>query len=223
MGLIRPPIIQVAIDVLKIDHALRIAEAAANAGADWLEAGTPLITFEGVRAIGAIAERFPELPVLADFKAMDGVAKYVRETANQGGRIATVCSVAADASIRAAVAAGREHGVAVVSDLYAALDVPARARQIAALGVASVYVHYGADERNEDPARDPLLHLPGTLEAVSVPVGVGTFSAEEGARAFALGAAIAAIGVPLINEPDPEAAFREYIARAREAYAARSA
>lgn len=221
MGLIKPPIVQVAIDVLKIDHALRIAEAAAKAGADWLEAGTPLITFEGVRAIGAIAERFPELPVLADYKAMDGVAKYVRETANQGGKIATVCSVAADASIRAAVAAGRECGVAVVSDLYAAPDVPARARQIAALGLDSVYVHYGADQRNEDPDRDPLLDLPGTLAAVSIPVGVGTFSAEDGARAFTAGAAIAAIGVPLINAPNPEAALREYVERAHEAYAAR--
>ncbi len=222
MGLLQPPIVQVAIDVLKIDDALRIAEAAAKAGADWLEAGTPLITFEGTKAIGALARAFPEIPVLADYKMMDGVPKYVRETAYQGGKIATICAVASDASIRAAVAVGKEHSVAIISDLYAAPDVPARARRVAAMGVDAVYVHYGADERNEDIERDPLLDLPATLEAVSVPVGVGTFSVAEGARAFATGAHIAVIGVPLINEPEPEPALREYVQRAKEAYAARS-
>ena len=61
-----PPIVQVAIDVLTIDDAMRIAEAAVRAGADWLEVGTPLVTFEGVRAIGALARAFPGVPVLAD-------------------------------------------------------------------------------------------------------------------------------------------------------------
>src|SRR5579883_1549272 len=92
--LFKPPIVQVAIDTLNIDRALRVAEAAVKAGVDWLEVGTPLVTFEGVRAIGALARAFPETPVLADFKMMDGVRKYVLATAEQGGRIATICGVA---------------------------------------------------------------------------------------------------------------------------------
>src|ERR1051325_5636760 len=86
---IRPPVVQVAIDVLNVDRALKVAEAAVRAGVDWLEVGTPLVTFEGVRAIGALAQAFPGQPVLADFKMMDGVRKYVLATAEQGGRIAT--------------------------------------------------------------------------------------------------------------------------------------
>ena len=53
-ALFRPPIVQAAIDVLRIDDALRIAESAVKAGVDWLEAGTPLITFAGTEAIGAL-------------------------------------------------------------------------------------------------------------------------------------------------------------------------
>src|SRR5437899_851001 len=120
------PIVQVAIDMLKLDDALRIGEAAVKAGADWLEAGTPLITFEGVRAIGELARAFPGVPILADYKAMDGVRKYVIETENQGGHIATVCAVASDATIKVAVDAGKESGIAIVSDLYAAPDVAGR-------------------------------------------------------------------------------------------------
>src|SRR5689334_20632760 len=108
---IQPPVVQVAIDVRTVDEALRIAEAAVRAGVDWLEVGTPLVTFAGTPAIGALARAFPGVPVLADYKMMDGTAKYVHETAAQGARICTVCAVASDASIRAAVKAAGEAAV----------------------------------------------------------------------------------------------------------------
>lgn len=219
---IEPPVVQVAIDTLTLDDALRIGEAAALAGADWLEVGTPLITFEGVRAIGELAGAFPDRPVLADYKMMDGVRKYVLETAHQCGRIATICGVASDASVRTAVAAGGECGVRIICDLYAAPDGPARAREVAELGVASAYIHYGADERAEDPERDPLLFL-SECRDLPVPVGVGTFSVEDGERAMRGGADIVVIGVPLIQAADPEAELREYVLRAKEAWHGRGA
>lgn len=216
--MIQPPIVQVAIDVLRIEDALPIAEAALKAGVDWLEVGTPLLTFEGVRAIGALAKAFPGVPVLADYKMMDGVRKYVAETANQGGRIATICAVASDASLREAVRAGQDSDIVVISDLYAAPDVAGRAEELVALGVDSVYVHWGADQRRELPEHDPLADLASVVERVSVPVGVGTFSVEDGVRAFRLGAQIAVIGVPLIQAENVEAALREYVERGKAAF-----
>jgi 3-keto-L-gulonate-6-phosphate decarboxylase len=220
---IQGPIIQAAIDVLTIDEALRIGEACVKADVDWLEAGTPLITFAGVAAIGALARAFPETPILADYKMMDGVRKYVVETARQGGRLATICAVASDASIREAVRAANEHGVTLISDLYASPDVPSRAVELREMGVHSVYIHWGADQRKEDPERDPLRDLHGVVQHAHIPVGVGTFSVEDGVRAFREGATIAVIGVPLIQMDNVEAAFREYVERAREAYAERNA
>lgn len=214
---IEAPVVQVAIDVLNIPDALRIAEAAVKAGVDWLEAGTPLVTFCGVQAIGALAKAFPGVPVLADYKMMDGVRKYVVETANQGGRIATICSVASDASLREAIRAGNDAGVTMISDLYAAPNVAERAAQLEAFGIDSVYVHWGADQKNERPEHDPLTDLPAVVERVSVPVGVGTFSVEHGVRAFQMGASIAVIGVPLIQAADVEGALREYVERAKAA------
>jgi 3-keto-L-gulonate-6-phosphate decarboxylase len=216
-----PPVVQVAIDVLDVERALRVAAAAARAGVDWLEAGTPLITFQGVRAIGALAREFPEHPVLADFKMMDGVRKYVLATAEQGGRIATICGVASDASLRTAVQAGRESGVRVICDLYAAPDGPRRTREVEALGVASAYIHYGADQRAEDAARDPALFLDAVAGRTGVPLGVGTFSVADGVDAVRRGADIVVIGVPLILDDDPTAPLREYVLRVKEAWHAR--
>ena len=215
---IQPPIVQVAIDVLNIDRALRVAEAAVKAGADWLEAGTPLITFEGVRAIGALAREFPEHPVLADFKMMDGVRKYVLATAEQGGRIATICGVASDASIRTAVQAGKECGVRILCDLYAATDGPRRAREVAELGVDAVYVHYGADQRMEDPDRDPLLFLDEIAGQMEIPVGTGTFSVHDGMQAIRRRADLVVIGAPYIFEEDPTASLREYVTQIHEVW-----
>ena len=215
---LKPPIIQVAIDVRTVDDALRIAEAAVRAGVDWLEAGTPLLTFQGTPVIGALARAFPGIPVLADYKMMDGVAKYVRETADQGGRLCTICAVSSDASVRAAVSAANASGVVLISDLYASPDVPGRAARVAELGVDSVYIHLGADERAEDTGRDPLRFLEDVTSRVSVPVGVGTFSAAEGERAFRLGADIAVIGVPVILETNVEDALRAYVDRSKSAW-----
>jgi 3-hexulose-6-phosphate synthase len=213
-----PPVVQVAIDVLDTDRALRVAEAAVRAGVDWLEAGTPLITFQGVTAIGALAREFPAHPVLADFKMMDGVRKYVLATAEQGGRIATICGVASDASLRSAVQAGKDCGVRIICDLYAAPDGPRRAEAVRQLGVDSAYIHYGADQRGEDPDRDPLLFLDEVAGRLPIPVGVGTFSVEHGVAGARRGADIFVIGVPFILEDDPEPALREYVLRVKEAW-----
>ena len=218
---IRPPLVQVAIDVLNTEDALRIAEAAVRAGADWLEVGTPLVTFAGTAAIGAIARAFPQLPVLADYKMMDGVRKYVVETAQQGGKIATICAVASDASIRTAVAAGRETGIAIGCDLYAAPHVIKRAREVEAMGVDFVYLHWGADQRNENPKGDAIAELPALKQAVHIPVGAATWSTEDGIRAFQMGADIAVIGMPLIAAADVEGALRDFVQRARGAWRGR--
>jgi 3-hexulose-6-phosphate synthase len=218
---IKPPIVQVAIDVLDIDRALKVAEAAVRAGADWLEVGTPFLTFNGVPAIGALARAFPEKPVLGDFKMMDGVRKYVLATAQQGGRIATICGVASDASIRTAVQAGRDTGVRVLCDLYAAIDGPRRAREVEAMGVDAAYVHFGADQRAEDPDLDPCQFLDEIVGKMRIPLGVASWSTEDGLNGARRGADIFVIGAPLIHEEDPTDVLRDYVLRVKDAWFAR--
>jgi len=174
-----------------------------------------------VPVIGALARAFPDTPVLADFKMMDGVRKYVAATAERGGRLATICAVASDASIAAAVAAGREAGVRIVCDLYAAPQGPQRAREVVALGVDSAYIHWGADQRAAQPDVDPLLYLADLAGALPVPVGVGTFSMEDGVRAARAGAEILVIGVPYILEDDPEPSLRAYVQEVKAAWRSR--
>ena len=215
---IQPPIIQLAIDLQTIDEALKLAEIGVKAGVDWLEAGTPLIIRRGADAIGAIARAFPDKPVLADYKTMDSGGRNVALTAEQGGKLMTVCAGACDETIAAAVAESKRTGVFVVVDTIGVRDQVGRARQVEQLGADSVYLHFGADQRRADPKKDSTQWVRSVGAAVRVPLGAGTFGIEDGVRAAADGADVLVIGHPLISGPDPLSALSEYCRRVREAY-----
>lgn len=215
---LRPPVIQLALDYPTVEEALATAELGVKAGVDWLEVGTPLIVAQGAGAIGRLKKAFPTFPVLADYKTMDSGGKNVQLTRAQGGQIMTVCGGAPDETVRSAVAASRETGVWVVVDLIGQKNQAARARQCAEWGVNMIYLHYGADQRRADAARDSVQWLDEVQAAVATPLGVGTFGVEDAVRAVSHGAELVAIGHPVISGPDAGAALADYVRRVRAAY-----
>ncbi len=54
------PVLQLALDFVDLPRALAVAEEAVAGGADWLEAGTPLIKSEGLQAIRELKARWPD-------------------------------------------------------------------------------------------------------------------------------------------------------------------
>ncbi|HYE99950.1 MAG TPA: orotidine 5'-phosphate decarboxylase / HUMPS family protein, partial [Planctomycetota bacterium] len=65
------PRVQLSLDLQTLQDALPTAEIAVKAGVDWLEVGTPLILGEGLHAVRALHERYPNHPIIADLKTMD--------------------------------------------------------------------------------------------------------------------------------------------------------
>src|SRR5881396_3758588 len=113
------PKVQVSLDVTSIDEALELAHQAMEAGVDWLEAGTPLILAEGLHGVRALQREFPETPIVADLKTMDGGYLEAEMMARAGASMVVVMGVAHPATIRAAVRAGREYGIQVMGDVMA--------------------------------------------------------------------------------------------------------
>jgi 3-hexulose-6-phosphate synthase len=218
----KPPVIQIALDYATIDEALAMAKIGVAAGVDWLEIGTPLIVSQGVAPIGQMVRAFPEYPVLADYKTMDSGWKNVQRTAEQGGHVMTVCANAPDETVRSAIAESKKNGVWVVVDTIGVKDQAARARQCAEWGAHMIYLHYGADQRKADATRDSTQWLEEVQRAVSIPIGVGCFLAQDGARAAALGAELIAIGHPVISASDPLAELSEFVHQVRAAYRPRT-
>jgi 3-keto-L-gulonate-6-phosphate decarboxylase len=219
---ITPPIIQIALDYATIEEAIAMADIGIKAGVDWLEVGTPLIVSQGVNTIGQLKRAYPNFPVLADYKTMDSGGKNVLLTHQQNGQIMTVCGNAPDETIQAAVAASKQTGVWVVVDLIGVKNQGPRARQCEQWGVNMVYLHYGADQRRADAKRDSTQWLDEVMAAVKLPIGVGTFDAEDAVRAVSKGAALVAIGHPVISGANPLAALTDYCKRVKAAYRPRS-
>jgi 3-hexulose-6-phosphate synthase len=209
----KQPWVQIAIDAIDLERAQKLAAMAMAAGADWIEAGTPLITFQGVTAIGVLAKTCPGKPILADFKAQDGVAKYFKEAGRQGATIATVLGVVANGSVKAAVRQGKESGVQVVADLYSVphATLAKRAQELQELGVDYLMIHLGFDESKDEPAKRAIDGLDEVIKAVRIPVGVATFTVEEAVEAVRKGASFIVQGEPLLSDANAEKKLSDFI------------
>ena len=197
------PIVQISLDLTTLDEALETAAIAVSAGVDWLEAGTPLILAQGLRAVVALRERFPDHPIVADLKTMDGGYLEAEMMAKAGASCVVVMGRAHEATIRRVVDAGREYGIKVMGDNLAAEDRVANARWMERLGVDFVIHHIGYDERRMIAGLSPMDELDEVVRAVTVPVqAVGGLSIRQAIECPAHGAPLVVLGAPLVIDAD---------------------
>lgn len=200
------PIVQLSLDLTSLGEALETAAIGVEAGVDWLEAGTPLLLAEGLRAVEALRSRFPEHPIVADLKTMDGGYLEAEMMAKAGANLVVVMGRAHEATIRRVVHAGRDFGIKVMGDNLAADDRVECAKWMEGLGVDFIVHHIGYDERNMIRGISPLDELEAVVRAVSVPVqAVGGLSIQQAIECPARGAPLVVIGAPLVIDG---AAFR---------------
>jgi 3-hexulose-6-phosphate synthase len=174
------PIVQISLDLTSLDEALETAAIAVDAGVDWLEAGTPLLLAEGLRAVEQLRKRFPDHPIVADLKTMDG------------GYLETEM-----------VDAGRDFGVKVMGDNLAADDRIACARWMESLGVDFIIHHIGYDERRMITGLSPMDEIDEVVRAVSIPVqAVGGLTIRQAIECPSRGAPLVVIGAPLVIDAE---------------------
>ena len=129
------PVVQISLDLTSIEEALDHARKAVRAGVNWLEAGTPLILAEGLRAVRSLRGEFPRHPIVADLKTMDGGYLEAEMMAKAGATHVVVMARAHPATIKVVVKAGRDFGIQVMGDDLGCDDKPAAARMMEELGV----------------------------------------------------------------------------------------
>lgn len=193
------PIVQISLDLTSIDEALETAQAAVEAGVDWLEAGTPLILAEGLRCITKLRESFPDHPIVADLKTMDGGYLEAEMMAKAGANLVVVMGRAHEATIRRVVDCANDYGIKVMGDNLGAEDRVACARWLESLGVDFIIHHIGYDERNMISGLSPMDEIEEVAAAVSIPVqAVGGLSIRQAIECPAHGAPLVVLGAPLV-------------------------
>ena len=202
------PIVQISLDLTNIDEALETAEMALRAGVDWLEAGTPLILAEGLHGVRALRERFPDTPIVADLKTMDGGYLEAEMMAKAGATHVVVMARAHEETIKCVVQAGKDFGAEVMGDNLACPNMVDGAKWLEDLGCDYIVHHIGYDERRGIAARgermpSPLDDLRAVVNAVSIPVqAVGGLSIEQAIQCPAYGAPLVVLGAPLTIDAD---------------------
>ncbi len=195
--------VQLSLDLIDLDEALRTAETALRAGVDWLEVGTPLIIAEGMRGVRELRARYPDVPIVADLKTMDGGWLEAELMAKAGATMLVVMGQAHEETVELVVKAGRQFGAKIMGDNMAMPDPVGGAKRLEELGCDYIIHHIGYDRRTLRRERGlstptPLDQLREIVEAVSVPVqAVGGLTVEQATETPQYGAPLVVIGAPL--------------------------
>ncbi|MQL54588.1 orotidine 5'-phosphate decarboxylase / HUMPS family protein [Acidianus ambivalens] len=141
--------LQVALDFISLDDAIRVAKMAIEGGVDIVEVGTPLVKAEGIRGIKQLREVAKDKILLADTKTADAGDVEVEIAKLGNADIMTVLGIMSDSTIKSAVDKAKELGIVVQADLINVNDPVKRAKRLKELGVDIIGLHVGLDVQKE--------------------------------------------------------------------------
>ncbi|MGQ9587995.1 MAG: 3-hexulose-6-phosphate synthase [Thermoplasmata archaeon] len=202
------PVLQVALDLVHGERALKICADAVRGGADWIEAGTPLIKSEGVNIVRQLKKAFPRHTIVADMKTIDVGGAEVEIAAKSGADVVVVLGVSSDPTITEAILSARQYGAKVMVDLFNVEDKVERAKQVESMGADYICVHVGVDEQMVGGS--PLSDLRGLAKTVGIPIAAaGGINSETAPEVVRAGASIVIVGGAIIKAKDVAAATKK--------------
>lgn len=186
-------VLQVALDLLNKDRALKIAHDSIKGGAEWIEAGTPLIKSEGIDIVRILKQEFPDNILVADMKTMDTGALETEMAAKAGADIVCILAASDDSTIKDAIKSARIYGVKIMVDLIGVYDKIQRAKELEKLGVDYICIHVGIDEQMT--GKNPMDILSMLVDSTDIPIAVaGGLNSETVAEVAKAGAKIVIVG-----------------------------
>jgi len=203
------PVLQLALDFLNLQRALRVAREALQGGVDWLEAGTPLIKSEGLNSVRELRRLFPRTTIVADMKTMDVGRIETEAAAKAGANIVCVLAQASNSTIEECVKAGKNYGAKIEADLIGISEenIARRAKEVEGLGVDYIGVHLAIDEQME--GKDPFMRLRKVRKAVRIPIAcAGGVNSETAHEVLKAGSEIVIVGGAVNKADNPAVAAR---------------
>ncbi|MFH0816770.1 MAG: 3-hexulose-6-phosphate synthase [Methanobacteriota archaeon] len=205
--MLQKPVLQIALDMMNAHRALQMAKEAVEGGADWIEAGTPLIKSEGMEIVRQLKRAFPGHTIVADMKTVDVGGFEVEIAAKAGADVVCVLGISDDPTITEAVKAARQYGSKIMADMLGVADKAARALELQRFGVDFLCIHVGID--SQMVGRSPREELAKIAEVAEIPVAVaGGLNSETVAEMLELGASIIIVGGAIIKSEDVAAQTR---------------
>jgi len=202
------PVLQVALDFIDLPRAIKLAKETISGGADWIEAGTPLIKSEGLNSIRELRKNFPNTTIVADMKTMDVGRVEVEIAAKSGANIVAILGHANNETIKECVLAAANYGAKIIVDMIEVHNYIERAKEVERLGVDYIGLHIPIDEQMK--GRISFNKVKEVVNAVKIPVGVaGGINSETAHLAVEAGAYIIIVGGAITKSSDAKKATEE--------------
>jgi 3-hexulose-6-phosphate synthase len=195
--------LQLALDTPDLVHELDLISKVAPY-IDVIEAGTPLLIREGIRAVRELRRRHRGRPVVADIKVIDAGEPIAELVFAAGANIVTVLSCASDEVVAKVVQRAKRYDGAVMADSLGVSNIPKRARELRELGVSSLCINRRGFKQSAADREEKLTQLAELVSQIDLPVYLaGGIDHEElvGLRDLPLAGVI--VGAAIAEAQDP--------------------
>ena len=160
--------LQLALDTPDLAHELELAAKVA-AHVDQIEAGTPLLIREGIRAVRELRRRHRGRPIVADIKVID-VGEPIAELAfAAGANVVTVLGCASNEVIERVVRSAKRYDGQVMADSLGVSNIVQRAQQLSDLGVNSLCINRRGLKKGKS-REERLGHISDLIGEIDLPV-----------------------------------------------------
>lgn len=199
--------LQIALDELSIEQGIAVCQAARD-HIDIIEIGTPFLIREGMHAVRAFRQAFPDKELLVDAKIMDAGGAEAAICFEAGADYVTVLAVTDILTVSACVETSKKYQGRIVADMICVDDLAKRAAELEAAGVRDMAVHTGIDQQHagRTPLQD-LRQLRSCTRRSRLSVAGGIHANTVGQYRDA-GADVVIVGGAIAHTADPAASAR---------------
>jgi bifunctional enzyme Fae/Hps len=208
-----PPYLQVAMDLVDVNHMARVLTELPKNDHLIIEAGTPLIKQFGLSIIGEIRKLRPDAFIIADLKTLDTGNLETRMCANASADAVVISGLAPISTIEKAVLEARKTGIYAVIDM---LNVEKPVALIEALAKKNALPHVVEMHRAIDAEGSEYVwgDIPAIKEAAGGKILVATaggIRVNVAKKALAAGADILVVGRAITASKNIQHAAEEFL------------
>lgn len=199
--------LQIALDEQTIAEAIALCHKVRDF-VDIIEIGTPFLIRDGLHAVRAVREAFPEKEILADAKIMDAGEAEAADCFAAGADYVTVLGVTDLLTVQACVEVAKQYHGQIVADMICVTNLEQRVAELEACGITNIAVHTGIDQQRA--GRTPLDDLTQIKacaggSSISVAGGIHWDTVDQ---YIARGADVVIVGGGIAHAADPVQAAR---------------
>ncbi len=203
--------LQISVDLLCLEQAITLLQDVAPF-VDIIEVGSALLKQQGVTAIAAVKEKFPDKLIAANMKIVSAGGLEADMAFRAGASFTNVLAIASDSTIAGALSSARKYQRTIVADmmLISDVDLARRARELQVMGIDHFMVYCDLDDHLRSLTPETMARLTSLRQLTSVVlIAAGNINQKVIAQLKTLDVEIGIFGSVIYASPFPKEVARK--------------